>query len=84
MLSEIRRILKPGALFVMIDLVRDEAVHKTHGKGWVTDHVRAGQKIFEKEIDSVGFSKVKQFDDTDLVENYMLLFKNTLALDKND
>mmetsp|Transcript_33331 Transcript_33331/g.89229 ORF Transcript_33331/g.89229 Transcript_33331/m.89229 type:complete len:233 (-) Transcript_33331:69-767(-) len=69
--------LRPGGRLVVIDFIRDEAVHKSHPQGWVTDHVRAGQEVFREEIESVGFRHVAEPAIATLVENYCMIFERS-------
>jgi len=72
MMRSIHQALKPEGRLIVIDFVREEGI----SSDWVLDHVRAGQAVFEEEITSVGFRKVREIDDL-LTENYMIEFKKT-------
>jgi len=66
--------LRPGGRLVVIDFIRDEAVHKSHPPGWILQHVRAGQEVFRAEIESVGFRLVSEPAVPSLAENYFMIF----------
>lgn len=68
------RAMKPGGELVLIDFVRVEG----KSSDWVLGHVRAGQEVFEKEIESAGFQKVGEVADV-LKENYIVRFKKPSA-----
>lgn len=62
--------LKPGGRLVVIDFKRIEG----ESTPWVMSHVRAGQEVFEKEIQDSGFVKLRQQEGL-LKENYFLVFE---------
>ena len=64
------RAMKPGGEVVLVDFVRIEG----KSSDWVLDHVRAGQEVFEREIQAAGFEKVGEVKDV-LKENYIVKFK---------
>jgi hypothetical protein len=55
---------------MVIDFRRVEGV----STDWVMTHVRAGQEVFEAEIEQAGFKKVSEKTDL-LRENYLLVFE---------
>lgn len=69
-MTSLRRALKPDGRVVVIDF------HRIPGKSspWILNHVRAGQEVFEKEIEEAGFRKVKEFKEP-LKENYLVIFE---------
>jgi ubiquinone/menaquinone biosynthesis C-methylase UbiE len=61
--------LRPGGRLFLIDFVREEGV----SSDWILGHVRAGEAVVRKEIESVGFELV---DEKDIFEqNYFLQFR---------
>jgi 3-mercaptopyruvate sulfurtransferase SseA/precorrin-6B methylase 2 len=72
-LASIHQALQPGGRLIVIDF------HRIEGKSreWVLGHVRAGQEVVVKEIESAGFKQVeeKKF----LQENYFLVFDKVEA-----
>jgi predicted methyltransferase len=69
-LASLYRALKPGGRLMVIDFRRVEGV----STDWVMTHVRAGQEVFEAEIEQAGFKKVSEKTDL-LRENYLLVFE---------
>ena len=69
MMASIHRALKPGGQVVLVDF------HRIVGKSpaSVLDHVRAGQDVFEKEIQLAGFKKIGE--EYLLKENYFVRFE---------
>lgn len=69
-LASIHRALRPDGQLVVIDF------HRIEGKTreWTMQHVRAGEDVFTKEIESAGFTRVERRDDL-LAENYFLRFR---------
>jgi predicted methyltransferase len=69
MMASIHRALKPGGQVVLVDF------HRIVGKSpaSVLDHVRAGQEVFEKEIELAGFKKIGE--EYLLKENYFVRFE---------
>jgi ubiquinone/menaquinone biosynthesis C-methylase UbiE len=63
--------LKPGGTLVVIDF------HRIEGKSseWTLNHVRAGQDVFEKEIEAAGFEKMPGPQPEYLKENYLVKFR---------
>jgi FkbM family methyltransferase len=68
-MASIHRALRPGGQVVLIDF------HRVEGKSseWVLGHVRAGQDVFVKEIESAGFKAVGE--EKFLKENYFVRFE---------
>jgi ubiquinone/menaquinone biosynthesis C-methylase UbiE len=75
MMTAIHAALKPHGKVVLIDF------HRIPGKSseWVLGHVRAGQEVFEKEILSCGFRKLREEKELGLKENYCLIFEKVMA-----
>lgn len=68
-MKSLHRALRRGGEVVLVDFKR------IPGKSseWTMNHVRAGQEVFEREIESVGFRKV---DEVDLLKmNYIVRFR---------
>ena len=68
-MASIHRALRPGGRVVVIDFHRIEGVSSE----WVMNHVRAGQDVFRKEIESAGFRLVEE--PKLLKENYYMIFE---------
>lgn len=68
-MASIHKALRPGGRVVVIDFRRVEG----ESSDWVMSHVRAGQEVFTKEIESCGFKRVEE--PKLLKENYMLVFR---------
>jgi predicted methyltransferase len=68
-MASIRAAMKPGGQLVLIDF------HRIPGKTkeWTLKHVRAGQEVFVKEIESSGFRKIEEKEF--LKENYFVRFE---------
>lgn len=71
----LKSALRQGGRLVVIDFIRDEAVHRSHPPGWITEHVRAGQEVFRREIESVGFRHLCEPALPSLIENYCMVFE---------
>jgi predicted methyltransferase len=73
-MASIHRAMRPGGRVILVDFRR------VPGKSsdWVMNHVRAGQEVFEAEIEKAGFKKISERA-TLLQENYFVVFKNALA-----
>jgi len=69
-LRSIHRALKPGGEIVLIDF------HRIPGRSsdWIMGHVRAGQEVFEAELEAAGFAKVGE-EKGFLEENYFVRFR---------
>jgi predicted methyltransferase len=76
-MSSIREALRPGGQVIVIDF------HRIEGKSrqWVLNHVRAGQDVVAKEIESAGFKMVGE--EKLLQENYFVRFKKVEASERN-
>src|SRR5579883_327239 len=72
-MASIHEALRPGGRVIVIDF------HRIEGKSreWVLNHVRAGQEVVVKEIESSGFKKVAE--KKLLKENYFLVFEKVEA-----
>jgi predicted methyltransferase len=68
-MRSLHRALRPGGEVVLIDFRRIEGVSSE----WTLNHVRAGQAVFEQEIESAGFKKIQEHDL--LKENYFVRFQ---------
>lgn len=68
-MRSLHRALKPGGQVVLVDYRR------IPGKSseWALGHIRAGQEVFEREIESCGFKKVEEQPDL-LKESYFVRF----------
>jgi intracellular sulfur oxidation DsrE/DsrF family protein/SAM-dependent methyltransferase len=69
-MASLHRALKPGGRVVLIDFRRIEG----QSSDFVLGHVRAGQAVFEAEVERSGFRKVREEPDL-LKENYFLVFE---------
>lgn len=72
-MKSLYRAMKPGGRLVVIDFKRIDG----QSTPWVLSHVRAGQSVFEQEIQECGFVKRHQKLDI-LEENYFLLFQKPI------
>lgn len=72
-MASIHQALRPGGQVIVIDF------HRIEGKSrdWVMKHVRAGQEVVVKEIESSGFKKAAE--KKLLKENYFLVFEKAEA-----
>jgi SAM-dependent methyltransferase len=77
-LATLHKALKPGGQIVLVDF------HRIPGKSrkWLLDHVRAGQDVFVKEIETAGFRKVGEEKGLGLKENYFVRFEKVEAKKK--
>jgi predicted methyltransferase len=68
-MRSIHRALKPGGQVVLVDY------HRIPGKSseWALGHIRAGQEVFVREIESCGFRKVEEQPEL-LKESYFVRF----------
>lgn len=62
--------LKPGGRLILIDFHRIEGI----SSDWTLSHVRAGQNVFEEEIQKSGFVKKSEAKDL-LKDNYFVVFE---------
>lgn len=69
-MASLHRALKPGGQVILVDFKRIEG----ESSDWVMKHVRAGQDVFESEIQQCGFEKVRDVPDV-LSENYLVIFR---------
>jgi len=69
-MSSLHAALKPGGRLFLVDFKRVE------GKSteWTMNHVRAGQEVFEAEVLSCGFKKVREHEHL-LTDNYFIEFE---------
>ncbi|MEN8774909.1 MAG: class I SAM-dependent methyltransferase [Akkermansiaceae bacterium] len=65
------RSLKTGGTVVVIDFERIEGVSRE----WLLGHVRAGKKVFRKEIEDAGLTFVEELKIDGFKENYFLRFR---------
>jgi 3-mercaptopyruvate sulfurtransferase SseA len=72
-MASIHKALRPGGRVIVIDF------HRIEGKSeeWALEHVRAGQEVVVKEIESSGFKKVAE--KKLLKENYYVVFEKIEA-----
>jgi predicted methyltransferase len=75
-LASLHKALRPGGQVVLIDF------HRVEGKSseWILGHVRAGQEVFVKEVESAGFKRVGE--EKFLKENYFVRFEKVKAAPK--
>lgn len=69
-MTSLHRALKPSGRVIVIDFERIEGTSSE----WTMNHVRAGQEVFEDEIEQAGFKKVAEKKDL-LQENYFVIFE---------
>jgi intracellular sulfur oxidation DsrE/DsrF family protein/SAM-dependent methyltransferase len=69
-MTSLYEAMKPGGRVLLIDFRRVDGVSSE----WTMGHVRAGQEVFEAEIEKTGFKKVKEHADL-LKENYFVVFE---------
>lgn len=62
--------MKPGGRVILVDFKRIEG----ESSEWTLNHVRAGQEVFEAEVLSTGFQKVREEREL-LKENYFVVFQ---------
>lgn len=69
-MKSIHQALKKDGHLIMIDF------HRIEGKtrDWLLNHVRAGQEVFQKEIEDCGFKLVEEKKIPGFKENYFLKF----------
>ena len=68
-LASLHRALRPGGEIFLVEFKRIPGVSSE----WMLNHVRAGQEVFEAEIEAAGFRKIAQHDF--LKENYIVRFR---------
>lgn len=71
-MTSLRKALRPGGRVIVIDFRRIEG----ESSEWTLSHVRAGQDVFESEIQQAGFEKVEEVHGL-LKENYMVTFSKS-------
>ena len=69
-MSSLHAALKPGGRVFLVDFERVEG----ESTEWTMKHVRAGREVFEAEILSCGFKKVREHSNL-LKENYFIEFE---------
>ncbi|MBL8829012.1 MAG: DsrE family protein [Planctomycetaceae bacterium] len=69
-MASVKQALKPGGRVIVVDFHRVEG----QSSDWVLSHVRAGQGVFEQEINTAGLRSVGELD-LGLKENYALVFE---------
>jgi ubiquinone/menaquinone biosynthesis C-methylase UbiE len=69
-MTSLHSALKPNGRVLLIDFKRIEG----ESSEWTMNHVRAGQEVFEKEVLSCGYKKVRENSDL-LKENYFIEFQ---------
>lgn len=62
--------MNPGGRVILVDFKRIEG----ESSDWTINHVRAGQEVFEAEILSTGFQKIREEREL-LKENYFIVFQ---------
>lgn len=70
-MTSLHRALRRGGEVVLVDFKRIPGVSSE----WTMNHVRAGQEVFEREIEAVGFRKMGELDL--LKQNYFVRFQKT-------
>lgn len=71
MLRSIKRAIRPGGQFVVIDFERIPGVTRE----WLLGHVRAGKEVVRGEIEAAGFELVEEVTIEGFEENYFLRFR---------
>ncbi len=69
-MASVKQALKPGGRVILIDFRRVEG----QSSEWVLSHVRAGQGVFEQEINTAGLRTVGELE-LGLKENYAMVFE---------
>ena len=69
-LKSAHKALRSGGRLVLIDFKRIPG----ESSDWILGHMRAGQEVFEKEIQESGFKKVQEITDL-LTDNYFVIFE---------
>lgn len=70
MLRSIRRAIRPGGQFIVIDFERTPGVTRE----WLLGHVRAGKDVVRGEIEAAGFELLEEVEIGGFEENYFLRF----------
>jgi SAM-dependent methyltransferase len=68
-LASLRQALRRRGKLVLVEFHREDG----RSSEWILRHVRAGQAVFEAEIASAGFRKVRQSGF--LRDNYLVVFE---------
>ncbi len=71
-LQSIRRALRPGGRWVVIDFIRDPK----RSADWVLEHVRADKRTVIREIQAAGFQFVRERDIPGLTDSYFIEFES--------
>jgi ubiquinone/menaquinone biosynthesis C-methylase UbiE len=74
-MRSVHAALKPSGRVILIDFKRIEG----ETKEWTMNHVRAGQEVFEEELRSCGFRKIREHTEI-LKENYFVEFEKGESL----
>lgn len=69
-IATLHRALRPGGTLVLIDFKRIPG----ESNDFIMGHVRAGQEVFEAEVEAAGFAKVEEVTGL-LKENYFVKFR---------
>lgn len=73
-MTSLFQAMKPGGRVILVDFKRIEG----ESSDWTLNHVRAGQEVFEGEVLSTGFKKIREEKEF-LKENYFVVFEKPLA-----
>ena len=68
-LASLSKALRADGEIILVDLKREEGA----SSDWIMNHVRAGESVFCREIESAGFEKTASYDI--LKDNYMVRFR---------
>lgn len=68
-LASIHAALRPGGRLILIDYKRIPG----ESADWMLNHMRAGQEVFEAEIQAAGFTKSREITDL-FKDNYFVIF----------
>jgi predicted methyltransferase len=68
-MTSLHRALKPGGEVLLVDFKRIPG----ESSEWTLNHVRAGQEVFEREIEAAGFARIGESDL--LKQNYIVRFQ---------
>ncbi|MDA7512476.1 methyltransferase domain-containing protein [Verrucomicrobia bacterium] len=68
-LASLSKALRADGEIILVDFKREEGV----SSDWIMNHVRAGESVFCREIESAGFEKTASYDI--LKDNYMVRFR---------
>jgi ubiquinone/menaquinone biosynthesis C-methylase UbiE len=74
-MRSVHAAMKPSGRVILIDFKRIEG----ETKEWTMNHVRAGQEVFEEELRSCGFRKIREHTEI-LKENYFVEFEKGESL----